>query len=311
MIMLTTAIIVILAILLDAWLGEPKKYHPLVGFGNWVLWLERKLNKPSDPASVRLKGIIAFCLAVGPFTLLTNCLMEIRLLSELLSLYLLYMCLGANSLRQHARQIQVALERRDLKAARRNMGLIVSRDTAQLDQKQIAKATIESTLENGNDAIFAAIFWFVVGGAPGVLLLRLSNTLDAMWGYRTKQYYYFGWCAARCDDVLNWIPSRLTALSYALLGETSQAFTCWRKQARQHDSSNAGSVMAAGAGALGLVLGGGAKYHGLWKERPVFGAGREAEADDIGSALSLIKATIYLWLVAVSVFALIGAYVFA
>ncbi len=309
--MLITAIILLSAILLDAWLGEPKKYHPLVGFGNLALWLERKLNKPSDPASVRLKGIIAFCLALIPLALLTDWLVKIPLLGELLSLYLLYTCIGANSLRKHAEQIQFALEDQDIKKARHNMSLIVSRDTRQLDQKQIAKATIESTLENGNDAIFAAIFWFVVAGAPGVLVLRLSNTLDAMWGYRTPRYYYFGWCAARCDDVLNWIPARLTAFSYALLGETSQAFSCWRKQARQHDSSNAGSVMAAGAGALGLILGGGATYYGQWKERPVFGLGKEAEAKDIGRALALIKKTIYLWLFTVSILTFIEAYAFA
>lgn len=309
--MLITAIILLLAILLDAWLGEPKKYHPLVGFGNLALWLERKLNKPADPASVRLKGIVAFCLAIIPFVLLTNWLVEIPLLNELLSLYLLYMCIGANSLGLHARQIQAALACHDIKKARHNMSLIVSRDTQQLDQKQIAKATIESTLENGNDAIFAAIFWFIVAGAPGVLALRLSNTLDAMWGYRTPRYYYFGWCAARCDDVLNWVPARLTAFSYALLGETSQALYCWRKQARLHDSSNAGSVMAAGAGALELILGGGAMYHGKWKERPLFGTGKEAEVEDIGRALSLIKKTIYLWLFVVGILAFIETYAFA
>ncbi len=117
------------------------------------------------------------------------------------------------------------------------MSLIVSRDPASLD---ITRAATESVLENGNDAVFGALFWFVVAGAPGVVVYRLANTLDAMWSYRNERYVDFGFAAARLDDLLNYVPARLTALTYAILGHTRSAWRCWRAQAHDWDSPNAG-----------------------------------------------------------------------
>ena len=138
--------------------------------------------------------------------------------------------------------------------------------------------------------------WFALLGGPGALLFRLANTLDAMWGYRNERYLRFGWAAARIDDVLNFVPARLTALSYALLGHTACALRCWRTQAPTWDSPNAGPVMAAGAGALDLSLGGPAVYHGRLEERPPLGAGAPARAADIDKALALVHNSTWLWL---------------
>lgn len=183
----------------------------------------------------------------------------------------------------------------DLQEARARVGRIVSRDTGQMDGQAVASAAVESVLENGNDAVFGALFWFLIAGAPGVLLYRLANTLDAMWGYRTPRYLYFGWAAARLDDVLNFIPARLTALTYALIGHTRSALRCWRLQAGAWESPNAGPVMAAGAGALGVGLGGGAYYHGQWEERPALGVGPRPDATSIPAALRLVRLGVILW----------------
>jgi adenosylcobinamide-phosphate synthase len=135
-----------------------------------------------------------------------------------------------------------------------------------------------------------------VAGAPGALAYRLANTLDALWGYRSDRYARFGWAAARLDDLLNLLPARLTALAYALVGDTRRALACWRTQARAWKSPNAGPVMAAGAGALGLRLGGPARYRGKVEERPPLGAGELPTAVDIGRARALIDRALALLL---------------
>ena len=192
--------------------------------------------------------------------------------------------------------IAVPLAVGNLDEARTRVGWIVSRDTRALDAEGVAKAATESVLENGNDAVFGALFWFVLGGGAGALLFRLANTLDAMWGYRTPRYLQFGWAAARIDDVLNFVPARLTALTYALLGRTRRALACWRSQAPAWDSPNAGPVMAAGAGALGVRLGGAAIYHGREEVRPALGEGRAPDGAGIVAAVTLVRRGAWLWL---------------
>lgn len=286
---MTSVIIVITALTFDALLGEARRWHPLVGFGQWAKLLERKLY-----ASARRAGALALLLAVSPFVLAAFALQQ----SDYAPLYtavLLYLALGWRSLGQHTLPIATALRAGDIDGARRRLSYIVSRDTADIDEQGIAKATVESVLENGSDAIFAAIFWAVVAGAPGVVLYRLANTLDAMWGYKNERYLQFGWAAARLDDVLNYIPARLTALSYALLGNCKLALRCWRRQGDGWKSPNAGPVMASGAGSLGLLLGGSAQYHGEMQHRPPLGEGKQAETVDIERSMSLINRVVLLW----------------
>lgn len=279
-------------VLLDLLLGEPRRWHPLVGFGRLANWLEARLNRGRRSA-----GALAWLLAVAPLVGLAAWLSSAAIVMHAV---LLYGCLGLRSLREHGLPIQAALVQNDLSAARLLTGRIVSRDTATLEAGALANATVESLLENGNDAVFGTLFWFLVAGAPGAVLFRLANTLDAMWGYRTPRLEAFGCMAARIDDVLNWLPARLTAISYALLGDWRSAFACWRSQAPAWASPNAGPVMCAGAGSLGLALGGPAMYHGVLEQRPPLGRGRAASAADIGRAWRLVASTTALWLALLS-----------
>lgn len=289
---LEVALLLVAGVLLDLLLGEARRWHPLVGFGNLANAIERILNRNGSRTG---RGIAAWMLAVLPLVALA--VLAAAFGGWAVHALLLYFCLGLRSLRDHNLPIARALEQADLPDARLLTARIVSRDTANASETDLAKASTESLLENGNDAVFGTLFWFVVAGGAGAVLFRLANTLDAMWGYRNARFSAFGWAAARIDDVLNLVPARLTALSYVLLAADKRlAWRCWRLQAPHWSSPNAGPVMASGAGALGLALGGSATYDGVQEQRPLLGRGKPAVAADIGRAWKLVLHTTLLWL---------------
>ncbi|MEO6118570.1 MAG: adenosylcobinamide-phosphate synthase CbiB [Methylotenera sp.] len=287
--------IAIVAVTLDFIFGEPRRYHPLVGFG----WIVNKLEAWFNPISKqnlstqRLIGAFALVLLITPFIILAYWLCHITLTSVIANALLLYFAIGHKSLHDHARAVTHALYNHDEALAKTAASYMVSRDSAAIEP---IPATVESVVENGNDGVFGALFWFFIAGGTGALLFRLANTMDAMWGYKTPRHYYFGWAAARLDDVLDYIPARLTAFTYAILGKTKLALSCWKTQAPNWDSPNAGPVMAAGAGALHVKLGGAARYHNEWHDRPVLGAGLAPVVNDIERALKLVRHGVYLWL---------------
>lgn len=293
----------LLGLAADRLLGEPRRHHPLVYFGHWAQWLEQRLNPPSvtrSDVAGRAAGVLALLLAVVPPLWLSVWLLHALpgWAAALLSLAGLYAALGLRSLGDHARAIAEPLAAADLPAARVAVAQVVSRDCSTLDQSGIARAATESVLENGADAVFASLFWFALAGLPGVLLHRLVNTLDAMWGYRNQRFVDFGWAAARLDDVLGWLPARLTAATYWLLapaGNRPQVWRCWQQQGRVWGSPNAGPVMAAGAAALGVTLGGRAHYHGRVSERPLLGAGPAPQAATLAAAMTLVQRGAWLW----------------
>ncbi|WP_266180894.1 adenosylcobinamide-phosphate synthase CbiB [Dyella humicola] len=302
---MTTALAMLAAILLDAWLGEPRRAHPLVAFGRLAGGIEARLYRDRYMAGLR-----AWSLAVVPLVVL--CWLAAKMLGSMtgwlsfvFDAVVLYLAIGLRSLGEHATPVACALHDGNLPEARTAVGRMVSRDTHVLDETQVAAAATESVLENGNDAVFAALFWFVLFGAPGAVLYRLANTLDAMWGYRTARYERFGWAAARLDDALNYLPARLTATTYALLGDATRAWRCWQTQASSWDSPNAGPVMAAGAGAIDVRLGGAAPYAGVWESRPVLGEGLPPDAGAIARALRLVRRGVALWLAVACLFALL------
>ena len=303
-------VLMLCGVALDMLLGEARRWHPLVGFGTLATHLEKRLNEPGFGVA---RGVFAWSAAVIPLVVLSTWLAGASYVDSdsaaiftvstagvcaaLAHVLLLYFALGLRSLRDHNLPIAEALQRGELAQARVLTARIVSRDTATEDSAGLAKASTESLLENGNDAVFGTLFWFAIGGGPGALLFRLANTLDAMWGYKNARLRQFGWAAARIDDALNFIPARLTALSYVLLaGDARTAWRCWRSQAPAWPSPNAGPVMASGAGALGITLGGSARYDGIDEQRPPLGAGGAPQAADITRAWRLVVHTTVLWL---------------
>jgi len=296
-----------LALAVDALCGEPRRWHPLVGFGALVACCEVRYNGGRHP---RLAGTLVWLGLVGiPVIILA------ALLSWLwqwngwafwaVNLGVLYFALGLRSLAEHADRVAAPLRRGDLAAARTAVGWLVSRDTRALDATQVSKACVESVLENGNDAVFAALFWFALAGAPGALAWRLANTLDACWGYRSPRLRQFGWAAARADDLLAYLPARICAFCYALAGASGPAFAAWRRMAQWRRapeaapaSPNAGIVMATGAGALRVRLGGPAFYAGERVFKVPLGLDTAAEADvgTIGRSIRLLRRAVGIWL---------------
>ena len=309
--MLESALILFISLLLDQLIGEPRRFHPLVGFGWCVSKLESIMNRGNLQ---RLKGILALLVLVMPIVLLMFFILQYFDLAMemtwnmdwgmlwLVEVVILYLAIGRKSLMQHADAVMKPLKSSDIETARTKLSYIVSRDTENLQQQGIITATIESVIENSNDAIFAAIFWYLVAGIPGVLCYRLVNTLAAMWGYKNNRFFEFGWAAAKLHDVMNWIPARLTVVTFAVLGslknmgEFKKVFTTAFEQGALCSSPNAGPVMAAGACSLNVKLGGEAVYQGQLIAKPELGYGGTPQVNHINLAMTLVNKSVVLWL---------------
>ncbi|THD72019.1 cobalamin biosynthesis protein [Thalassobius vesicularis] len=255
-----------LAMLLDAAMGEPKWLwsrvpHPAVLMGRLIALADQHLNTGSFRLLRGVATMTALALAALALGALLSCLGPV---AEILIAAIL---LAQKSLVQHVQAVADAL-RLSVGDGRRAVAMIVGRDTAQMDAPAVSRAAIESAAENLSDGVIAPAFWFLIGGLPGLLLYKITNTADSMIGHRTPRHEQFGWAAARFDDLLNLIPARLTAL---LIAATHHVLTDWpaiRTEARQHRSPNAGWPEAAMARALNVALSGPRAYHGQMRAYP-------------------------------------------
>jgi adenosylcobinamide-phosphate synthase len=280
----------ILAMLLDAWLGEPRWLwsrlpHPAVLMGRLIGWADARFNRG---AARRLKGVAVMgvlglgALALGAVLSAFGPVVEVIVAAILIA---------QRSLVEHVLAVAEGL-RVGLAQGRAAVAMIVSRDTGAMDESAVARAAIESAAENMSDGVVAPLFWFAVAGLPGLLLYKIANTADSMIGYRTPRHEAFGWAAARFDDLLNLLPARGTAV---LIAVTQGVWRDWRgivADAGLHRSPNAGWPEAAMARALGIALSGPRAYDGRMQDFPfVHAQGRKPLlAQDIAAAVRVLWA---------------------
>jgi adenosylcobinamide-phosphate synthase len=280
---------------LDALAGDPRRGHPVAAFGRAAAALEAR-----DYADSRRRGAAhaaACVLAVtAPAVALHRRTRGRPPWQAAAVAAAVWAVTSARSLHHEAERAASSLRRRDLAAAREVLPSLCGRDPATLDAAGVARAVVESVAENTSDAVVAPLLWGAVAGIPGLVAYRAVNTLDAMVGYRSARYLRFGWASARLDDVVNWIPARVTAALAAacaplVTGASPVAVLgVVRRDGGRHPSPNAGRCEAAFAAALGVRLGGTNVYGGVTEARPELGEGRAPEPEDIRRAIVLSRA---------------------
>ena len=266
MIQITDLLPLMLAWVMDLWLGDPIQLpHPVVGFGKLIAKGERTWNKGKG----RLwKGaLMAIALVVGIYVV-SACLLGLLpgVLHTFASALLIFFCLAGTTLIREVREVFRAVDR-SLEEGRMQVARIVGRDTSELSAQEVRTASLETLAENLSDGVIAPLFWYALLGIPGMLAYKMVNTLDSMIGYRNERYKDFGCFAARLDDVANYLPARLTALLMVLAsGRISLIKFVW-KYGNQHASPNSGYPEAALAGILNCRFGGPHNYFGkeVWK----------------------------------------------
>ncbi|MGX9295186.1 cobalamin biosynthesis protein [Tsukamurella paurometabola] len=272
-----------LGVLADEVFGDPRRYHPVAGFGTVAQALEARMYAPS-----KLRGAAYTAILVGGAAALGYAARNVPGATAVGT----WAVVGGAGLRTVGSTVGADLESGDIDGARTLLPSLCGRDPSVLDTAGLARAATESVAENTSDAAVAPLFWGAVAGLPGLFAYRAANTLDAMVGYRNDRYGDFGWASARLDDALNYVPARLAgavtvALAPAVGGAPSDAARAWRRDAAKHPSPNAGVAEATAAGALGLRLGGRTQYaHGV-ELRPTLGDGRAPEPRDLARAARL------------------------
>ncbi|MCM2414889.1 cobalamin biosynthesis protein [Streptomyces sp. RKAG290] len=275
----------------DLLLGDPRRGHPVAGFGRAAAGVERRLWHDHRGWGA-LHTLVCAGGAAGAAALAARALRRRPAASVALTAAATWSVLGGTSLGREARSIGDALAAGDIDLARERLPRLCGRDPQSLDGPQIARAVVESVAENTSDAVVGALVWGALGGVPGLVGFRAANTLDAMVGHRSPRYLRYGWASARLDDLAGWPGARLTALLAVTAGGRPRgAVRAWRADAAKHPSPNAGPVEASFAGALGVRLGGTLAYAGRVEHRPVLNGetGRAVETGDIERAVRLSR----------------------
>lgn len=282
----------LLGYLADVAFADPRRGHPVAGFGTVAAQLEKVTYRDSRVAGAVHTGTLLAALAIGATTLDRAAGRRGRWSSTAAVAAATWAALGGTSLARTGMRMADLLDDADIAAARALLPSLCGRDPSMLDSAGLTRAALESIAENTSDAQVAPVLWAAVGGTPGVLVYRGINTLDAMIGHRSPRYARFGWAAARIDDVANYVGARVAgalvvACAPTVGGSPSGALRAWLRDARKHPSPNAGVVEAAFAGALGVQLGGPTQYRHELQIRPTLGDGPAPAVADLRRAVAL------------------------
>ena len=304
----TVFLVLLLALVLDWHFGEPaflwsRLPHPVVVFGQGIGFMDRRFNRPDLSSEQRYKngslGLVALLLLVLVIALAMEWLFDgLGIFGFALECMVVFTLLAQHSLYHHVRNVAVALHEDGVEAGREKVRLIVGRDPASLDESGICRASIETLAENFSDGVVAPAFWYLIFGLPGILIYKMVNTADSMIGYRNERYLQFGRTAAQMDDLINWVPARMSAGLIALgigfkygISRAGDALKSAFQDAGLHRSPNAGWPEAAMAGGTGLALGGPRKYHDAHVPQSYLNATgkRELAPSDIFKCLAVFR----------------------
>ncbi|MBA2873271.1 adenosylcobinamide-phosphate synthase [Anoxybacillus caldiproteolyticus] len=295
---------IMLAVALDCWLGDPHWFpHPVRGMGALIAYFDRHFNRGRGR---RLKGIFtvaSLCLiiyAISFFLVYTSYRITTGL-GIVIEAFLIFTTIATKSLKEAAWHVLVPLEQGDVEKARKELSMIVGRDTENLDEREIVRACVETVAENTSDGITAPLFYALLGGAPLALAYRAVNTCDSMLGYKNDTYRDFGWASARLDDVFNYIPARLTAIVMVLVSRERRIRHCLKllmRDAHKHPSPNSGWGEAAMAALLGVQLGGTNTYKGVVSHRPNIGDPlHQLRKEHIRQSVNVMIRTVFAFIV--------------
>ena len=301
----------LLGFLLDLLLGDPRWLpHPIRAIGALIAGLEKLLRKifPKNQGGEMAGGVALVILVLalsGGFTLLVLWLcgkvgLWLRFLAETI---LCFQLLATRSLKGESMKVYKALKAGDLEGARCAVSMIVGRDTQRLDEAGVARAAVETVAENASDGVIAPLIFLAIGGAPLGMVYKAVNTMDSMVGYKNDRYLWFGRCAAKLDDLVNFIPARLAGLLMCLGAgfsgfDAPNALRIFRRDRKNHKSPNSAHTEAAAAGALHIQLGGANYYFGKLVDKPTIGdPDHPVEPLDIVRVNRLMYATAFLALV--------------
>lgn len=276
---MTYADMVAIAFLLDLWWGDPRWLpHPVSLIAKGAKFLEKSTRRllPAKLAGIITLFSVLSTTGVLVWGLVYGANRVHPYVGQAVSTLLLYTCLATKSLLQHARAVLIPLQSGDLDAARHQVAMIVGRDTETMDEQAVIRATLESVGENTVDGIIAPLFFGFLGGPIGAMVYKAASTLDSLFGYRNDRYRHFGWASARFDDLLAWLPARITGPAMIMVGilpgfRMRHGLEIYRRDRCKHPSPNAAHGEAALAGLLGVQLGGPSTYDGQVSQKPYLG----------------------------------------